>query len=139
MYLLDTNVLSAIMSPVMPAPVDTWMAATPLHLLRTTSVSQAEILAGIAILPEGRRRRGLVEAAQAVFERNFAGTMLPFDSDAAEAYAEIFAERRRAGLHTKPTDLMIAAIALSRDLSVVTRNVRDFEGCGVGVINPWDE
>jgi toxin FitB len=138
MFLLDTNVVSAIISPRMP-PVDAWMAGTPSRFLFTTSVSQAEILAGIAVLPEGRRRRGLSDAAQAAFEGDFAGKIWPFDGDAAEAYAEIFAARRRAGRPTKPTDLMIAAIALSRDANVVTRNVGDFDGCGVAVIDPWDE
>jgi predicted nucleic acid-binding protein len=139
MFLLDTNVLSAIMSPNVPASVGSWIEGTPLRFLYATAISQAEILAGIAILPEGRRRAGLASAALGVFEGDFAGKLLPFDSAAAAAYAEIFAARRGAGLHTKPIDLMIAAIALSHDLSIVTRNVDDFDGCGVGVINPWGD
>ena len=139
MFLLDTNVLSAMISPEIPPPVDAWVAGTPLRFLFTTSVSQAEILAGIAVLPEGRRRHGLNEAARAAFEGDFAGKIWSFDTVAAEAYAEIFAARRRAGRPTKPTDLMIAAIALAHDASVVTRNIRDFKGCGIAVINPWEE
>jgi len=129
-------VVSAIIAPDVPASVATWLAGTPLRFLYTTSVTQAELLAGIAILPVGRRELSI--AAQAAFESDFAGRIWPFDSAAAEAYAEIFAGRRRAGRHIEPPDLMIAAIALSRGASVVTRNVGDFDGCGVTVINPWD-
>jgi predicted nucleic acid-binding protein len=139
MFLVDTNILSAMMSPVLPPPVGEWMAGTPLRFICTSTICQAEILAGIAALPEGRRRRDLAVAARAMFRGNFAGKIWPFDTDAAEAYAEIFTDRRQVGRHAEPTDLMIAAIALSRDASVVTRNVRDFEGCGIAVINPWDE
>ena len=139
MFLLDTNVLSALMLPHLPSPLAEWRAGTPARLLCTATVCQAEILAGIAVLPAGRRRSDLAEAARFIFEDNFAERIWPFDTAAAQAYAEIFATRRRIGRSTKPTDLMIAAIALSRDAGVVTRNVGNFDGCGVAVINPWQE
>jgi hypothetical protein len=139
MFLLDTNVLSALMLVQLPAALVTWRAETPSRLLYTAAVCQAEILAGIAVLPAGRRRSDLLGAAREVFENGFAGKIWPFDPAAAEAYAEIFAARRRAGRPTKPTDLMIAAIALAHDASIITRNVRDFDGCGVAIVNPWEE
>jgi toxin FitB len=139
MFLVDTNVLSAIAAPVLPTPVAEWMAGTPLRFLYTSAVCQAEILAGIAVLPQGRRRLNLAAATQAMFESVFFGKVWPFDTAATEAYAEIFAGRRRVGRHIEPPDLMIAAIALSRGAGVVTRNTRDFDGCGVTVINPWGE
>lgn len=139
MFVLDTNVVSAIISPNVPPPVVIWMAGTPLRFLHTTTVTQAEILAGIAILPPGSRRHELSSAAQDAFENDFAEKIWPFDTTAAEIYADIFAARRRAGLHIEPPDLMIASIALSQDAAVVTRNVGDFDGCGVEVINPWGE
>jgi toxin FitB len=139
MFLVDTNVLSAIAGPALPTSVATWMAGTPVRFLYTSAICQAEILAGIAALPDGRRRHGLAGATRAMFERVFVGKVWPFDTAAAEAYAEIFAGRRRTGRHIEPPDLMIAAIALSRDASIVTRNVNDFDDCGVTVINPWDE
>jgi predicted nucleic acid-binding protein len=111
----------------------------PGTLYYTAAICQAEILAGIAILPEGRRRRDLADAAQAMFQENFDGKIWPFDTAAAAAYAEIFAGRRRGGRRAEPTDLMIAAIALAHGADIVTRNVEDFAGCGVTVINPWDE
>ena len=139
MFLVDTNTLLAMVSPVLPPPVAAWMAGTPLRFICTSTICQAEMLAGIVALPKGRRRRDLTVAANTMFGGSFAGKIWPFDTEAAEVYAEIFAVRRRAGRHAEPPDLMIAAIALSRDAAVVTRNVRDFDGCGVAVINPWDE
>jgi hypothetical protein len=139
MFLVDTNILSAMVSAALPPPLETWMAGTPLRFLFTSTICQAEMLAGIVALPEGRRRRDLAVAAHAMFEGSFAGRIWPFDTVAAEAYAEIFAGRRRAGRRAEPVDLMIAAIALSRDAAVVTRNVRDFDGCGITVVNPWNE
>ena len=138
MFLLDTNVLSAMMDDVPPVVAE-WLDGTPQRFVYTASICQAEILAGITALPNGRRRNRLAVTAGTMFGQDFNDKIWSFDSAAAEAYAEIFAARRRVGRHTKPTDLMIAAIALSRDAAVVTRNVGDFDGCGVTVINPWDD
>jgi predicted nucleic acid-binding protein len=138
MFLLDTNVLSAMMSAT-PAPeVAAWIAGQPLELLFTASVCKAEILAGLAIMPEGRRRAGLVEAARGMFMEDFEGRVLPFDTAAAVAYAEIFAMRRGAGRTVATVDLMIASVARSQGASVVTRSVGDFRDCGVAVVNPWE-
>lgn len=139
MFLLDTNVLSVMMNEPLPAPISLWLAGTPGRFLYTAAVCQAELLAGIAVLPVGRRRDNLAGAARRMFANTLPGKVWPFDTDAAEAYADIFAARRRVGLHIEPPDLMIAAIALSRDAAVVTRNVGDFDGCGAAVINPWAE
>jgi toxin FitB len=139
MFLVDTNILSAMVAPVVPQPIVAWLAGTPRRFIGTSAICQAEMLAGIAALPDGRRRRELSVTARAVFDSDFVGKIWPFDTPSAEAYAEIFAARRRAGRHIEPPDLMIAAIALSRGASVVTRNVRDFEDCGIAIINPWEE
>jgi hypothetical protein len=138
MFVLDTNVLSAVMGSQPVREVAAWIAAQPEELLYTTAVCQAEILAGVEILPEGRRRRGLEAMAKAIFANAFDGRVLPFDSAAAAAYADIFAARKRAGHPTAPPDLMIAAIARANDANMVTRNVDDFEGCGLTLINPWE-
>jgi predicted nucleic acid-binding protein len=139
MFLLDTNVLSTMMHEPLPPSVAAWLAGTPSRFLFTAAICQAEILAGIAVLPAGRRREGLQSAARTMFEIRFITKVWPFDTSAADAYATIFESRNRAGLHVEPPDLMIAAVALSHDAGVVTRNVADFDGCGVAVINPWDE
>ncbi len=137
MFLLDTNVVSAMMRRA-PAPeVAAWVTRQPTDLLFTASVCQAEVLAGIAVMPEGRRRRELEAAAQATFAEDFERRVLPFDMAAAVAYAEVLAMRRRAGRPVTTIDLMVAAIARSQGASVVTRNVADFTGCGVAIVDPW--
>src|SRR3954454_3869425 len=139
MFLLDTNVLSAMMSAA-PAPaVAAWISGHSIDVLFTASVCQAEILSGLAIMPEGRRRADLEAAARAMFLDDFAGRVLPFDMAAAVAYAEIFALRRKAGQPAATIDLMIDAIARSSVNCVVPRNVADFDGDGVAVVNPWDQ
>jgi predicted nucleic acid-binding protein len=137
MFILDTNVLSNAMA-AHPAPaVAAWIAGQPLELLFTASICQAEILSGIAILPQGRRRASLEAAANALFRDDFAGRVLPFDGEAAVAYADVFSARRRAGRPAATADLMIAAIARTKGASVVTRDIGDFEDCGLTVIDPW--
>lgn len=102
------------------------------------AVCQAEILSGIAVMPEGRRRSELATAARAMFADDFGGRVLSFDAEAADAYAELFAARRRAGRPVATADLMIAAIARTQGANIVTRNVADFEECGLAIINPWE-
>jgi hypothetical protein len=138
MFVLDTNILAAIMG-ARPAPeVAAWIASQPEDRLYTAAVCQAEVLSGIAVMPDGRRRLALEVAARAMFMDDFAGRVLPFDTAAATAYAEIFAARRRAGRPIATLDLMIAAVARACGASAVTRDTGGFEDCGVPVINPWE-
>lgn len=138
MIILDTNVLSEILRPAPDAKVMAWLAAQPRFALFTTTVTQAELLYGVKVLPDGRRKSGLREAVLAVFAIDFEGQVLSFDSDAACVYAEIAADRRSAGQPISQFDAMIAAIARSRGADLATRNVKDFADCGIHVINPWD-
>jgi predicted nucleic acid-binding protein len=137
MFLLDTNVLSAIMAVDPPPAVAAWVSQQDIELLFTTAISRAEILAGLAVMAKGRRRSTLERAARDMFQEDFFERVLPFDVAAADAYAELFAARKRAGRPPATIDLMIAAIASSHGASVVTRNVADFDGCGVAIVNPW--
>jgi predicted nucleic acid-binding protein len=139
MFVLDTNVLSAMMA-ANPAPeVVAFVSGQPVELLFTASICQAEVLAGIAIMPEGRRRLDLEAAARAMFLEDFEGHVLPFDREAAIAYADIFAaHRRRAARPVATADLMIAAVAFCRNASVVTRDTAGFEACRVAIVNPWN-
>ena len=139
MLVLDTNMLSEIMRPEPERKVADWIVRQQSDELFTAAVCQAEILSGLAVMPSGRRRTELEEAARAMFTDDFDGRVLPFDTEAASAYAEVFATRRKAGRPSGTIDLMLAAIARVRGASVVTRNVADFEGVGVAIINPWDE
>jgi hypothetical protein len=135
--LLDTNVLSELMRRAPSSRVVSWVAAQPARSLYVTSITQAEILHGVALLPQGRRRSSIESAALAMFEVDFAGRVLPFAGDAAAPYARIAAERRRAGRPISHFDAQIAAIARVSGAALETRNVEDFERCGIELVNPW--
>jgi predicted nucleic acid-binding protein len=134
---LDTNVISEAWRPKPAANVREWMRAQPTALLFTTSITEAELLFGIALLPAGRRRSALSALAETMFAEDLAGRVLPFDSAAAHEYADIAAGRRRAGRPIAEADARIAAIVRSRGATLATRNVADFAACGIPVISPW--
>lgn len=137
MYLIDTNVISELMRAT-PAPsVLNWFSTQDPSTLYLSAVTEAELRTGIAILPAGQRREGLKAALDATISEDFEGRILPFDTAAAKTYAEIAAGRRSAGRPIADADCQIAAIARATGMPVVTRNTRDFEGCGIDVINPW--
>jgi predicted nucleic acid-binding protein len=137
MIVLDTNVISETLRPVPDSSVLDWLANQPRASLFTTTVTRGEILYGIRLLSDGKRRRGLWDAAKKIFDEDFAGQVLSFDSDAADTYAEIAALRRTMGKPISQFDAMIAAMARSRGAGLATRNVRDFEDCGVEAVDPW--
>jgi hypothetical protein len=137
MILLDTNVLSEAMSPNPDGGVRQYLIEQAHQELFTTSISLAEILYGIELLAAGKRRTGLLAAATSMFERLFPGRILPFDEDAARAFAPIAAERRAVGRPVSLFDAQIAAIARAREAILVTRNTSDFERCGLRLVNPW--
>ncbi len=137
MIVLDTNVLSELMRERPETAVLRWMAEQPPSSLFLTSVTQAEILHGLALLPAGHRRTALSDAAGAMFREDFAGRILPFGTEAAPLYALIAAERSRAGQPISQFDAQIAAVTRSAGASLATRNVRDFHGCGIKLIDPW--
>jgi predicted nucleic acid-binding protein len=137
MIILDTNVLSELMRPKPSTVVVGWVASQPSSSLHTTSITQAEILHGILLLPAGRRRAALEAAAVAMFAEDFADRILGFGSDAAAAYARVAADRRRAGHPISHFDAQIAAIAMTAGAAIATRNVADFAGLGLQVIDPW--
>jgi len=138
MIVLDTNVLSELMRSQPGAAVFAWVAAQPRAALYTTSVNKAEIFYGIAVLPEGRQRAALAAAAEAMFIDDFAGRVLPFDKAAAVHYADIVAARRREGRPIEAFDAQIAATARVAGAELATRDVGDFAGCGLILVNPWE-
>ncbi len=138
MIILDTNVVSELMRPLPAAKVRDWVAAQPTSSLYTTSITQAEILHGIALLPPGRRRDALERAADAMFAQEFAGRILAFGSDAAQPYARIAVRRRRAGRPISQFDAQIAAIAQATGAAIATRDVAGYSDCGVRLIDPWN-
>lgn len=138
MILLDTNVVSELMRVPRHHAVELWYDRQTVESLALSTVSVAEILYGIGRLPRGRRRIGVADSFDALLGGYFSGRVWPFDQEAARAYGTLASKRRAEGFNTGDVELMIAAIALSREAVVATRNVRDFEGCGVVVINPWE-
>lgn len=137
MIVLDTPIVSELMRDRPLADVLGWLDEQPTRALFVTSVTEAEVLTGIAILPEGRRKRALADAAARAFGGLLSGRVLPFDSAAAQAYSVIAAARRAAGRPISQSDGQIAAIARSRSMAIATRNVRDFEDMGIDLIDPW--
>jgi len=135
---LDTNVLSELMRSEPAEAVFAWVSSQPRATLYTTSVNKAEILYGIAVLPEGRRRLALAAAAAAMFADDFEGRVLPFDEAAAVHYAEIVAARRREGRSIEAFDAQIAATARVAGAGLATRDTGDFAGCGLTLVNPWE-
>jgi toxin FitB len=136
--ILDTNVLSEVLKPSPAAEVLEWLAAQPASQLFTTAITQAEILYGLDLLPKGKRRGALQIAVQAVFENDFAGRILPFDSAAALVFSQIAAARQLLGRPISQLDAQIAAIARVRAAAVATRNTADFQNCGIAIIDPWE-
>ena len=138
MILLDTNVISELMRTEPAQIVLDWFGDHDSSDLFISAVTEAELRTGVAILPDGQRRDRLKLAIDAMIYQDFQGRVLPFDSLAAKAYAEIAAQRRAAGHPIAEADCQIAAIARASDAPIATRNVKDFDGCGIRVINPWN-
>jgi hypothetical protein len=137
MILLDTNVISELMRGKPSPTVLDWFGQHDAVQLYISAITEAELRTGIAILPAGPRRDRLQMALDAMIEQDFQTRILPFDSPAARAYADIAAARRAVGRPIAEADCQIAAIARAIGAPVATRNVWDFDGCGVAVINPW--
>jgi len=138
MIVIDTNVISEVMRPDSDARVMGWLRSQPLGSLATTSVTVAEIRYGLARLGQSRRRAEREAKFEAFLARGFAGRVYGFDIEAANAYGELVADRDRGGRPLEGFDGLIAAIARVRGHAIATRDVADFQGCGVPVINPWN-
>lgn len=137
MIVLDTNVLSEAVRPTPQQRVLDWLAAQQAATLYTTTISEAELLYGIASLPGGRRRSALAETMRRMLSEDFAGRVLTFDRPAAREFAVIASVRRSKGRPISAFDAQIASIARAQGAAVATRNVSDFEGCGIDIIDPW--
>jgi len=138
MILLDTNVLSEFMRPRPSASVVAWLDEQPASEVCTSAISRAEIELGLLLMPPGRRQEALSQAAEAMFNEDFAGRCLPFDEDAARHYARIVSARTRVGRPISVEDAQIAAIALAHRMPLATRNTTDFDLIdGLELVNPW--
>ena len=119
------------------ADIQAWVSGFPVEQQFFSAVGEAELRYGAAIMPTGRRQDTLVSDIESMLRAAFEGRILPFDSEAAVAYADIASARRAAGRPVPTADCQIAANARSRGMAVATRNVRDFVDMGINVIDPW--
>lgn len=138
MILLDTNVISEPQRQTPNARVLDWIDAQPLETLYLSSITVAELRAGIALMPAGKRRDGLHQNLEKRLLPMFANRVLPFDMSCTKAYAELLAKSRAAGLAVETADAFMAAVALANNFIVATRDTGPFKASGLEVINPWE-
>jgi predicted nucleic acid-binding protein len=135
--ILDTNVVSETMKQAPARRPMEWLGAQPAMDVYLTTITEAELLTGIALMPAGRRRNLIKSAWDALVERLYGERILPFDRGAAKELAHIVTSRRRLGPPIALADAQIAAMARSPGALLATRNVADFTGCGIAVVDPW--
>jgi predicted nucleic acid-binding protein len=138
MILLDTNVISELMKQLPMPAVLTWINQQQSTELVISTITIAEITYGLQVLPRGKRRTGLELAFEQAINEAFHNHILPFDESAAYFYGKIMGHRKQLGQPMSLLDGQIAAIALSQNASVATRNTNDFQSCGLTLINPFD-
>ena len=119
------------------AKVEKWLDAQVADDLWLNSVVIAELMFGVARLPEGAKKRQLSKSIQGTVEEDYAGRIFSFDLEAAIAYAEISARCMAKGRPIDMADAQIAAICWVQDAQLATRNTKHFEGLGLSLINPW--
>lgn len=138
MIILDTNVVSEL-ARIDPEPnVVTWLDSLPAAEVAITAITAAELLYGVARLPDGRRRAALAETIDALINEDFRDRVEPFDGPAAEKYATVVVGREKRGHPISTADAQIAAICRVHSATLATRNTGDFTDTGIDLINPWD-
>jgi toxin FitB len=135
--ILDTNVVSEPMRRQGDPTVAAWLDRQVAETLYLTSISLAELLVGVQLLPAGRRRDGIDAALRKLLSDLFGSRMLPFDERAAIAYATLVMRARAMGQAISVADGQIAAIALANGFAVATRDTAPFLAAGASVIDPW--
>ncbi len=137
MIILDTNVISEPLKSRPDAAVLRWLDLQSPATLYVTTISQAELLAGVAALPAGKRRTELRKVIDKELLSLFANRILPFGERSAEAYAQVVTAANGEGNRMDFADAAIAAIAIEYNYILATRNVGDFRGSSVKILNPW--
>jgi hypothetical protein len=138
MIVLDTNVVSALMLPGSNPAIVSWLDRQPASAIWITAVSLLEVRSGLFLLPDGRRKRGLLEQFDRLLSDVIANRILPFDRSAAETAASVSAKRVAVGRTIDRMDTLIAGIVVSRHATLATRNIKHFSDLGVPLINPWE-
>jgi predicted nucleic acid-binding protein len=137
-FLLDTNVISEWVRPRPDENVVAWLAEVDEEQVFMSVVSFAELRRGVDLLPAGRRRSRLEGWIAEDLAARFHGRVLDVDRPVADTWGRIMARCQRAGRMLGSMDAFFAATAASHELTLVTRNVRDFESAGIPLCNPWE-
>jgi len=137
MILLDTNVLSEAMNPKPEPGVMAWIDSQDPDELWTCTIVIAEVLSGLDLMPDGNRQRLLREQVEQMFFSLFAGRIFDLDQAAARVYGAVLKIRKSMGRPIDEMDALIAATALANGATLATRNIPDFEHCGIPLVNPW--
>lgn len=138
MIVLDTNVISEVMRPHPSETVVAWLNQQPGTNLFITSISLAEIGYGLRVLADGQRRKNLQNRFEEFVSQGFEYRMLNFDAAAARIYSEIMGYKKEIGCPMSFPDGQIAAITLANRFMLATRNIKDFNHCGLDLINPFE-
>ena len=138
MIILDTNVVSEPMKPDGDRGVQAWLDEQIAETLYITSVSISELLLGVELLPDGKRKEGLAVALSDLLVTLFGDRVLAFDLQAATMYAARISKARATGRAISMADGQIAAIAAVHGFTVATRDTAPFVAAGVPVVNPWE-
>ncbi|MGI8404378.1 MAG: type II toxin-antitoxin system VapC family toxin [Thermomicrobiales bacterium] len=137
MLVLDTNIISEFLRPIMAASVDRWLKTVDYSEIFLTATTVAEVLYGIARMPEGRRKREATDAIHGILAA-LAERLVPFDAESAVHYADIVSKRESMGRRVSVSDGQITAICRQHGATLATRNVKDFLHTGVELVNPWE-
>jgi hypothetical protein len=138
MIVLDTNIVSEAFRPDAAARVKAWFASQAAQDLFVCAPVMAELRYGIEKMAQGARRADFLNRYAAIRDQ-FRNRILAFNLRAAETFAEIVVAREQIGAPIAPLDAQIAAIARSQGATLATRNLKDFAGCGVTLVDPWAE
>jgi toxin FitB len=137
MIVVDTNVVAEVMKASPAEAVVSWLNDRETSSLFVTTITIGEIAYGLRVMPQGKRRLKMEQGFERVIVEAFASRVLVFDEAAARLYGELMGRRREIGRPLSVLDAQIAAIARAKGFAVATRNVRDFEDCGVEIIDPF--
>ncbi|QWF82971.1 type II toxin-antitoxin system VapC family toxin [Amycolatopsis sp. CA-230715] len=139
MIVLDTNVVSELMRQAPDDAVVGWVDRYPADEVFISAVTAAELTYGVARLPDGRRKAVLAAKVTELLSEDFHDQILPFDVVAARYYGEIAAEREEQCLPISMADAQIAAVCRRFVACLATRNIKDFVGTGITVLDPWGD
>lgn len=138
MIVLDTNIIAALMLPVPNEKVIEWLDCQQHSHLYLPSIVIAEVRFGLQRMPNGQRQAALLKQFSSLLRTLFVGRVLDFSKEEAEIYAILRATREAQGKPMSICDAQIAAIARVQGFTLATRNTKDFQECGIVLINPFD-